>query len=401
MTILDRQRYWNFLKAYIICFVSLVGLYVVIHAFENLDEFARRADGTLDLLGIMGWYYLIHMSEFYDRLCGVIGMMAAIFTVTWMQKNNELIAVLAAGVSTQRAIRPVLISAVLVSSLAVINQECILSRLGEELQRRPDDDGQVKVMVYARSDINWVLVHGKEGHRVEQTINPFYATLPPDVFGKLVELEAKQARYIPDDDPNCPLRGGWLLHDAQITPVGTEIDGKVGKVLIELKPEDLKDYPPPVKFPGDAKQPPPPSPSRNARAARTFFLRTNVTFAAVTRNRQWYQFASTPDLLQALTDPVCKAERLEIAVFLHSRLLRPLLGFALMAVSLPLVLSGENRNTFINLGLSLGTSALFYAGVFIAQYLGNNEVIVPELAGWLPLFVFGTVAIARWDRIRT
>ena len=48
------------------------------------------------------------MSQFYDRLCGVIGMMAAIFTVTWMQKNNELLAMLAAGISTQRVIRPVL-----------------------------------------------------------------------------------------------------------------------------------------------------------------------------------------------------------------------------------------------------------------------------------------------------
>ncbi len=100
MRILDRERYWAFIKAYIICFVALVGLYVVIDAFSNLDEFGKRADGPVQLFQVMGWYYLIHMSQFYDRLCGVIGMMAAIFTVTWMQKNNELLAMLAAGVST-------------------------------------------------------------------------------------------------------------------------------------------------------------------------------------------------------------------------------------------------------------------------------------------------------------
>src|SRR4051794_25366980 len=103
--ILDRERYWAFLKAYVICFVSLIGLYVVIDVFSNFDEFTQRASGV-DLLRAMVRYYLVHTSQFYDRLCGMISMMAAIFTVTWMQKNNEHLAMLAAGVSTFRVIRP-------------------------------------------------------------------------------------------------------------------------------------------------------------------------------------------------------------------------------------------------------------------------------------------------------
>src|SRR3954469_16150978 len=138
MRILDRQRYWNFFKAYLICFISLVGLYVVIDAFSNIDEFLKRADG-MNLLPTMGRFYLIRLSLFFDRLCGVIGMMAAIFTVTWMQRNNELLAILAAGVSTHRVIRPVWISALIVSGLAVANQELIMPPLGEELQKSHDD----------------------------------------------------------------------------------------------------------------------------------------------------------------------------------------------------------------------------------------------------------------------
>ena len=37
LTILDRQRYWSFIKAYTICYFSLIGLYVVIDAFSNVD----------------------------------------------------------------------------------------------------------------------------------------------------------------------------------------------------------------------------------------------------------------------------------------------------------------------------------------------------------------------------
>src|SRR5207249_5707816 len=84
MRILDRERYWAFFKASVICFIALVGLYVVIDAFANLDEFSEVAGGVT-LFRNMGRYYLVKLSLFYDRLCGVIVMMAAIFTVTWMQ----------------------------------------------------------------------------------------------------------------------------------------------------------------------------------------------------------------------------------------------------------------------------------------------------------------------------
>ena len=115
LRILDRQRYWAFFKAYVVSFVSLVGLYVVIDAFSNLDEFLKITNSTGELFRHMGHYYLVRVSFFYDRLCGVITMMAAIFTVTWMQKNNELLAMLAAGISAKRVIVPVIVSAGLVS----------------------------------------------------------------------------------------------------------------------------------------------------------------------------------------------------------------------------------------------------------------------------------------------
>ena len=98
MRILDRECYKVYFKAYVVCFTALVGLYIVIDAFSNFNEFSKCTDGVVETFTIMGRFYLVHMSQFYDRLCGVIGMMAAIFTVTWMRKNNELLTMLAAGV---------------------------------------------------------------------------------------------------------------------------------------------------------------------------------------------------------------------------------------------------------------------------------------------------------------
>lgn len=388
MRILDRERYWAFLKAYIICFVALVGLYIVIDAFSNLDEFAKRADGVTELFKVMGWYYLIHMSQFYDRLCGVIGMMAAIFTVTWMQKNNELLAMLAAGISTQRVIRPVWVSTIAVSLIAVVNQEFIMPRYAAEIQRSHDDDGSLKVMVPSRYDSNKVLIHGREADRRTKTLLPCNVTVPAEVLGTILEIEAKQARYIPPDHPKAPLTGGWLLRGSRLIMT---VDEKIfaDKDALLVKVDDLKGFP---RLYGD----------KATLAGDTYFLRSTLDFDSVARSRDWYHYATTPELIQSLSDHSNdKAERVTIAVFLHSRLLRPLQSLNLMMLSLPLVLGGFGRNMFVNLGLSLGTSALFYGVCFLSTYLGDHSVLNPELAAWAPLIGFGSIAVARWGSIRT
>jgi lipopolysaccharide export system permease protein len=385
MRILDRQRYWAYFKAYVICFTALIGLYVVIDAFSNLDEFTKRAEG-LDLFKVMARYYLVHTSEYYDRLCGVISMMAAIFTVTWMQKNNELLAMLAAGISTQRVIRPVIVSAVIISAIAVANQEWVMPTFAEELQKRHDDDGNSAVLsLHGRYDANNIYIHGNTADRKAQTVNEFNATFPGEIFGTPREIRAMQARYIPPDDPHAPLKGGWLLRGAWLKFPIDESQLKEG-VLIKLPNAD--GFPPAAGNFSDLGR-------------ETFFLRTGVDFQAVTRASRWYQYAPSSELIRGLTDPANEPERMDIAVFLHNRVLRPLLGLALLCLCLPQVLGGYGRNMFINLGISLGTSALFYGACFMSQYLGAHAVISAELSAWAPLIGFGALARARWDQIRT
>ncbi len=275
MKILDRQRYWAFLKAYLICFIALIGLYVVFDAFEHIDEFARSSNGTVGMMRKMGRYYLVRVSLFYDRLCGVISMMAAVFTVTWLQKNNELLAMLAAGLSTQRVIRPVLISAVLISGVAVANQEWIIPQVAEELQLPAEDDGKRELRVYGRTDVNDIYLHGVSGDRATQTVSPFDVTMPPSRFGQQMNLEAKEAIYIEETDDASPIRGGWLLRGARLSPANTKPDGTL---LLEVSSEEEATFP-----------------CRKDRAVlvgETYFLRTNVSFAELTRSLQWYQYAA-------------------------------------------------------------------------------------------------------------
>jgi lipopolysaccharide export system permease protein len=444
LSILDRQRYWAFFKAYLICYISLVGLYIVIDAFSNLDEFSKRADTAGEIFRIMSRYYLVHESEYFDRLCGVIGMMAAIFTVTWMQRNNEQLAMLAAGISTHRAIVPVLVSSVIVSLIAVVNQEVVMPYYGEELARRHDDDGMQRVnLVSTRYDARGVMMHGKSADRASRTITKFFVTIPVQVLGEGREIDGEQACYIPPDHPTAPLKGGWLIREARIDPpLDDETLQSSGAILTRI--DDDKGFPPPQvrSFRGDKPEPPDAEPQDEPGASPltphseiaylasisplpcagdlglsrahvlldrkmdlgrgTYFLKTSLTFQAMVRRSNWYQYATTAELLQSLTDPSMEGtQALDVEIILHSRLLRPILSMSLLFMSLPLVLGGYGRNMFINLGFALGNSALFYGTLIFTQYLGGFEILSPALTVWAPLMGFGAIATLRWGQIRT
>ena len=387
MTILDRERYFAYVKGYVICFTAMTSLYIIIDAFTNLDEFTEINDTPLKLLGFMSRYYGIRTSIIYDKLCGVIGMMAAIFTVTWVQRNNELLAMLAAGISAPRVIRPVMISGALVSAIAVVNQELIVPHFADELQKFPDDDGRQLVKVYGRYDSNRVYLHssGIFADRVTQSIANLSVTFPVSLFGATAELSARQAYYIPTNHPTAPLKGGWLLRSAKLSPpnlTGTE------PVIVRLDPKKLDGFPTPK--------------NATEEVGEAYFLQSSATFSTLIRKpSEWYHYADTATLITALNDPSNEHEKGEIAVYLHQRNLRPGLSFALMALSMPLVLGGFGRNVFLNLGFSVATSAAFYASLFACSYLASHRVFPPEMSAWLPMIGFGTMAVARWDKIKT
>lgn len=390
MRILDRQRYWAFGKAYLTCYISFVGLWIVLDAFSNVDEFTKRVEGFGQLMGAMGRYYLVRQAEYFDKLGGVISMMAAIFTVTWMQRANEQLAMLAAGISTHRIIRPVVVCSILVSFLSIANQELIIPRYAEELQKSHADDGTSTIAVLSTPyDSRGLMLSGKEADRAAKTIlKRFNVTVPVQIFGSIREIEGDQATYIPPDDPKAPLRGGWLVRAARISPPLEDAElEKPGSPIVKVT--DFEGFPAPVGDPA-------------ALEGDAYFVRTSLSFEAMTRKTSWYQYGSMPDLFRGLVDPSTdRTDRTYIEMAIHTRALRPLLALTLMFMSLPLVLGGYGRNMFINLGFAMGNAALFYGVGIFCQYLGGEAVVTPAFSAWMPLFIFGLVATHRWGQIRT
>ena len=81
LKLIDRQLTRSYIKAFVVCLVSLLSMYIVVDLFMNLDEFTQNSKGMEQLWQRVGMYYAYKVVEIFDRLCEPVILLAAMFTV--------------------------------------------------------------------------------------------------------------------------------------------------------------------------------------------------------------------------------------------------------------------------------------------------------------------------------
>jgi lipopolysaccharide export system permease protein len=367
MTLLDRSLIRSYLKSYIVCLISLLSLYVIVDLFMNLDDFADRHRGLTRILQHIGSYYGYRLSQIFDRLSEAIVLLAAMFTVAWIQRSNELLPLLSAGVSTRRIVWPVICSSLGLLSLTVVNQEVIIPRIAPVLLAdREDPNSDRTVLVHGAFEPNLILISGDVALRRDKMVKEFNCLIPESVARNSINITAKEAYYYPPGDGPCG-GGGWLLTNTE----PKELEGWAAPSILEVLDSGK------------------------------FFLHTKeVDFDAVTRPRTWFIYASTMRLLAELNRP--DSTRLaSMAVLFHMRFTRPILGLLLVLMGLASILRDQNRNVFISTALCLVQCAVFFGACFTCRQLGDKEYLSPALAAWMPVLLFGPLAFVRFDAVHT
>lgn len=370
MTLIDRMLLKAFLKAWIVCFLSLVSLYLVIDMFGKIDDFLEIANGTLaGMVQVVASYYGVQIVMIFDRLCGIIILLAASFTVAWMQRNNELAPLLSAGVPTRRVIQPVILGSLLMLGVSLVNREVVMPRVSGRLQHPASDPhGEKMRTVNGAYEPNGILIAGQSAYNPERRVNGFTCTIPEKISGSLVHITAREARYIPPGPERYS--GGWLLTETTPRELPTWKDAGGEPILEMIDPGK-------------------------------FFLRTEqVDYQAVTRNRNWHQFASTWAIYRELQSGG-PAHLKSLSVQLHMRLTLPLLTMLMVLMGMSNLLRSPSRNLFVNAGLGVVLAGLFFAVIYLARHLGENGFLDPPLAAWLPVFLFGPITFAMFDAIQT
>jgi lipopolysaccharide export system permease protein len=381
MGIIDRYLLRQFMQTFLICFLSLTGLYIVFDVFSNLDQFVRCGQKVGGLLTFMIQYYEHRWLVVFDLTSGMLAMVSAMFTVAWIQRHNEMIALMAAGVSRFRVLVPIIGAVAVVSLISVANRELLIPRYRNELSRRPQDPlgdqpQWVKPCYDSQSD---VVIGGKSTYADQMRIEEpsfLIRSLALREYGN--RLTAENA-FCQPADANHP--SGYLLVGVREpknlnTRPSLLVDGEPVLITPHDRPDWLK--------PNEC------------------FLRSGVDFELLTPegDKAMKQLSSTPQLIRALRNPSLDYGA-DVRVAIHARIVRPLLDITLLFLSLPLVVSRENRNVFIAVGLCMSVTLAFMLATMGLQELGKASYLLsPALAAWAPLMIFVPVAVGMAESLQ-
>ncbi len=393
LKVYDRYVLLLFAKVLVICFVSLTGLYIVIDAFGNLDEFIAYGEEQ-GLLTVLGEYYGARVLSFFDRISGLLSLIAVIFVVTWLQRSNEMTAIMAGGISQTRVIKPLIGAVIAISLLAAVNREVGLPQVREKLVRNAQDwSGATAKKITPQHDYRSnILISGvhcfAKDRRIEQPA--FMLHEPPPGFGpKIVAAEAFQKPASKNHPAGYLLKGVTLPPDlsdianAHLQPLEDDPSGGKATVQPISKASHSPAAPGPVSIYCPAE-----TPWLNQDEC---FVVSDIGFEQLTGSGAWRQYSSTAELVAGLHNPSLDFGA-DIRVMMHARMVQPLLDIALLLMGLPLVLSRENRNLFVAAGYCLLIVIVFFIVVILCHALGGSGILSPPFAAWAPLLVFAPVA---------
>ncbi len=379
MKTIDAYLLGQFIQVYCICSVSIFGLYVVADAFPNLDSFIEAGKEQGNLGSLIVTYYAYKSLAFFDTTSGILALVAAMFTMTWIQKHNELTALMAAGVSRARVAMPVICAAALVAWLAAGSRELLIPNFRKEIGQSAKDllGTQAQTFEPRYDNDTGILFRGKRTFANEQRIDGPNLLLPVELDRYGRQLVAEVAYY---QSANSMHPGGWLIegvtHPKEFSTKPSLLGADGNKVIHTAvdRPEWLK--------------------------PNQCFVVSKINFEQITGGSTWKQFSSLSQLVSGLKNSSLGFGA-DVRVQIHSRIVRPLLDITLLFLGLPLVIARDNRNIFLAVGLCLVVVCGFMLTVYAAQYLGNAIYVSPPLAAWLPLMIFVPGAVAMSEPLRS
>jgi lipopolysaccharide export system permease protein len=383
MKILDRYVLLSFLRNYLIAMMTLIGMFVVLDMVFNFDELVElrgQAQGgaaisTFDVISSIADYYAHQCFYYFVFLSGIIPVVAAAFTLIRMTRFNELSAILAAGVPLLRVAAPIVIAAAVLQVLLIVDQEVIIPRITHKLVRD-------------RDRLSGTASGESRGYRIEMI---------QDDRGALLTA----SRYFPPapDRPARMREVDLIERDADLLPVAhvtadtAEFDASRqawkltnGRRVTGLQPEMTRSPEEPVDD-----------------------YKSNITpdEIALWKSGDFVNLLSTERINEMLARRTSYGA-LELQRVKHARFTQWIMNIILLLLAIPFVLvrqPQELRNSILKCLVVVGVCM---AGIFLAYQIAGRPPHGPQwvdrwpaIWAWVPILVFGPVALVLLDRLYT
>ncbi len=365
MKILDKYVIKNFLIGYVIAFCVLIGLRTIIDLFVNLDEFTEHTNlGALAVAGNILSFYCLHVTLYFRDFAGMITVVAAAFSLGKMVRSNELVAVMASGVSLKRVIAPIIILAVLLTGVLVVDQEFIIPSLSDKLVRGQDAlPGQETYDLWFIGDGNGSLICSQKFDvKTSTLLNPTIITRRKKPDSSILQvtgrITAEKATYNPQTRQ-------WDLTEGRFTEKGSVKAARpIAAYPSDITPKDI-----PV------------------------------------RRKSRHKSLLSWKMLRALALQGTKIRDVaQLSAQMQFHVTEPVINLVMLMVSLPVLVCRDPKSMKSATMISFATTGACFITTFICKIFATEVVfnmMIPQLWAWLPIFIFLPIAFIELDSMKT
>jgi len=367
MKILDRYVAKNFLIGYCVAFCVLIGLRVIIDLFVNLDEFTEHSNlGAMAVAANILNFYLFNSTLYFRDFAGMIMVVAAAFSLGRMIRSNELVAVMASGVSLKRVITPILVLALLLTVVLVVDQELVIPAFSEKLVRSHDDiPGQESYKVQFMTDEHGSLICSRRFDVKTSTLHNLTIITRQEIaesndidWQTIGRIDAEKAVY---DFKTSR----WVLTNGRYTKLASNAWlESIEFYVSDITPKDI-----PIRLE-----------SENQGLLSFSQLRTLEK-----------QKTKTKDLAQLYGQK-------------NSHITEPIINLIMLMVSLPILVCRDPKSMKTAVMISFGVTGLCLICNFVCKLLATEVVfdsVMPEIWTWIPVFIFLPIAFIELDSMKT
>ena len=365
MSVIDRYVLLLFGRIFAVCFVSLTGLFIVIHLFTNLDELSVLADKVGGMSKLLVEFYGPRILDFFDRTVAVLVLISGVCALAWMQRHREMTAIEAAGVPTSRMFRTILVGAVGLIALSALNREVWIPQFKDELISSAQNWRGLSESIpnFQKDHQTGLRIHGEKLLAAESKIVAPIIQIPVDMSSSIPRITAMTAWFVPADE-NHP--AGLLLEDIT-EPVNINVLN------------DLDDSGAAVVF----------APERHLwLKSNQCFVASTLTVEEMAFGQQEGDFSSIGEMVKSIRRPTqwySHGNRIAI----HARIIRPLLDLTLLLITLPIAMLFTERNLFLAAMICVLLVAAVQVTTLLSFSLGSVSLIKSSaLAAWIPLIIF-------------
>ncbi|HEV2840173.1 MAG TPA: LptF/LptG family permease [Chthoniobacterales bacterium] len=354
MRLLDRYILRHFLLAYFYCIAAFISIWFIFDISDNISTFLDdRVSRTL-----IAKYYLTQVPQILVILLPVALLLALLFCLGRLSRSNEIVSMLAAGVSVPRAIAPLLLVGLLTTGLSTVlnyslapHAEYARKKLLEDPKSRRQKGLLAQIFRNRTDNRTWFVQQFKPGENEFRTVH----IVQQDANDNIV------TNYIATNALYHPETSAWELEEVKV--VHYDETGNITKsdVLGSITITDWSETPFRLS-------------SANVRAE----------YLSVPELRDYLTFNS--DFPGTLLAP--------FATHLQYRMAAPWTCLVIAFIAAPLGIGYSRRGLLSSVATAiiLVFAMNFVTHLFLA--LGEGARIPTWAAAWVPNILFGALGLA-------